>query len=173
MIASSDLRNTRLPLNHGVGHMPALGFGTLIPDKVVTISCDQRRTGSRISTLRLCRAISERARGRRGIANRTCRCGDRAGQTSSSPQSCGIPIIGPSAWNRPSRGVWTDSGSSIWISTSFILRLHFNRETSRIRGIKTAMSSTTTEWLCSIPGERWKVSSTAAGAGPSDCLTSL
>jgi alcohol dehydrogenase (NADP+) len=38
MIASSDLRNRRLPLNHGVGQMPALGFGTLIPDKVVTIA---------------------------------------------------------------------------------------------------------------------------------------
>jgi len=38
VIASSDLRNRRLPLNHGVGQMPALGFGTLIPDKVVTIA---------------------------------------------------------------------------------------------------------------------------------------
>jgi alcohol dehydrogenase (NADP+) len=38
MIASSDFRNTRLPLNHGSGHMPVLGFGTLIPDKAVTIT---------------------------------------------------------------------------------------------------------------------------------------
>ena len=38
MIASSDFRDTRLPLNHGSGHMPALGFGTLIPDKAVTIT---------------------------------------------------------------------------------------------------------------------------------------
>jgi aldehyde reductase len=37
MIESSDLRITRLPLNHGAGHMPALGFGTLIPDAAVTI----------------------------------------------------------------------------------------------------------------------------------------
>jgi alcohol dehydrogenase (NADP+) len=29
---------TRIPLHHGVGHMPALGFGTLIPDAAVTIS---------------------------------------------------------------------------------------------------------------------------------------
>ena len=40
MIESSDLRMTRIPLNHGAGHMPALGFGTLIPDAAVTISCD-------------------------------------------------------------------------------------------------------------------------------------
>jgi alcohol dehydrogenase (NADP+) len=38
MIESSDFRNTRLPLNHGAGHMPVLGFGTLIPDAATTIS---------------------------------------------------------------------------------------------------------------------------------------
>jgi alcohol dehydrogenase (NADP+) len=36
MIESSDLRMTTMPLNHGAGHMPALGFGTLIPDPAVT-----------------------------------------------------------------------------------------------------------------------------------------
>jgi len=38
MIESSDLRLARLPLNHGGGQMPALGFGTLIPDAAVTRS---------------------------------------------------------------------------------------------------------------------------------------
>jgi alcohol dehydrogenase (NADP+) len=38
MIESSDLRMMRIPLNHGAGHMPALGFGTLIPDAAATIS---------------------------------------------------------------------------------------------------------------------------------------
>jgi alcohol dehydrogenase (NADP+) len=38
MIESSDLRMTRIPLSHGAGHMPALGFGTLIPDAAVTIT---------------------------------------------------------------------------------------------------------------------------------------
>ena len=37
MTESSDLRLTRMPLNNG-GHMPALGFGTLIPDAAATIS---------------------------------------------------------------------------------------------------------------------------------------
>ena len=36
MNASSDLRMTKIPLNLGAGHMPALGFGTLIPDAAVT-----------------------------------------------------------------------------------------------------------------------------------------
>jgi len=32
----SDLRLTKIPLHNGAGHMPALGFGTLIPDLAVT-----------------------------------------------------------------------------------------------------------------------------------------
>src|SRR6201988_689173 len=38
MNASSDLRMTRIPLSQGAGQMPALGFGTLIPDAAVTIT---------------------------------------------------------------------------------------------------------------------------------------
>lgn len=38
MIESSDLRLKRIPLGHGAGHIPALGFGTLIPDAAVTIT---------------------------------------------------------------------------------------------------------------------------------------
>jgi alcohol dehydrogenase (NADP+) len=38
MFESADLRMTRIPLNHGAGHMPALGFGTLIPGAAVTIT---------------------------------------------------------------------------------------------------------------------------------------
>src|SRR5277367_454351 len=37
-VPSSDLRMTRIPLSHGSGRMPALGFGTLIPDAAVTIT---------------------------------------------------------------------------------------------------------------------------------------
>src|SRR5215471_17680950 len=38
MTESSDLRMKKLPLSHGGGQMPALGFGTLIPDPAVTIT---------------------------------------------------------------------------------------------------------------------------------------
>ena len=38
MIESSDLRMMRMPLNHGAGQMPVLGFGTLIPGAAATIS---------------------------------------------------------------------------------------------------------------------------------------
>src|ERR1700723_4699353 len=36
MIESPDLRLTRMPLNNGAGHMPALGFGTPISDPALT-----------------------------------------------------------------------------------------------------------------------------------------
>ncbi len=38
MIDSSDFRTKTVPLNYGTGHMPVLGFGTLIPDAAATIS---------------------------------------------------------------------------------------------------------------------------------------
>lgn len=38
MTESSDFRTKRLPLNHGGGSMPVLGFGTLIPDSATTIT---------------------------------------------------------------------------------------------------------------------------------------
>jgi diketogulonate reductase-like aldo/keto reductase len=36
MLATDDLRDTKIPLNNGSGAIPALGFGTLIPDPVAT-----------------------------------------------------------------------------------------------------------------------------------------
>ena len=35
---SQDIRLTRIPLAHNAGQIPALGFGTLIPDPAVTVS---------------------------------------------------------------------------------------------------------------------------------------
>ena len=36
MVEPDNLRDTKIPLNNGSGAMPALGFGTLIPDPVAT-----------------------------------------------------------------------------------------------------------------------------------------
>jgi alcohol dehydrogenase (NADP+) len=38
MTESSDLRMRKMPLSHGAGQMPALGFGTLISDPAVTMT---------------------------------------------------------------------------------------------------------------------------------------
>ncbi len=49
MIESSDFRSRTIELNHGGGRMPALGFGTLIPDAATTTSAtrDALETGYR------------------------------------------------------------------------------------------------------------------------------
>src|SRR5271154_7600496 len=36
MVEPDSIRYTKIPLNNGSGAMPALGFGTLIPDPVAT-----------------------------------------------------------------------------------------------------------------------------------------
>ncbi len=36
MVEPDNLRYTKIPLNNGSGAIPALGFGTLIPDPVAT-----------------------------------------------------------------------------------------------------------------------------------------
>jgi alcohol dehydrogenase (NADP+) len=38
MMDSAEFRLTKIPMHHGTGQMPALGFGTLIPDPALTIS---------------------------------------------------------------------------------------------------------------------------------------
>jgi alcohol dehydrogenase (NADP+) len=38
MIESSDFRTAKIPLSHGAGQLPVLGFGTLIPDAATTRS---------------------------------------------------------------------------------------------------------------------------------------
>ena len=46
MTDSLDLRRTRLPLSNGSGCMPALGFGTLIPDLTETITATRNALGA-------------------------------------------------------------------------------------------------------------------------------
>src|ERR1700730_11277133 len=46
MIDLSDFRTKRIPLSHGAGHIPVLGFGTLIPDPAATISATRDALGA-------------------------------------------------------------------------------------------------------------------------------
>jgi alcohol dehydrogenase (NADP+) len=46
MIESSDFQTRRMPLNRGAGHMPVLGFGTLIPDASATIIATRAALGA-------------------------------------------------------------------------------------------------------------------------------
>src|SRR3954466_10855955 len=63
MLATDDLRYTKLPLNNGSGAIPALGFGTLIPDPAAT------RAASKAALEAGCRVLgtSERYRTEREV----------------------------------------------------------------------------------------------------------
>ena len=142
MVELADLRTTRIPLSGGAGRIPALGFGTLIPDPALTVSAtrDALAAGFRHFD------CAERYGNEREVGTALqagLRDGNIAREDISSPRSCGIQITGLSASSRLSRLVSTDSDLSTWISTLFTLPLPFNPGKIRIRGIKTAMCSTT------------------------------
>ena len=100
MIESSDFRTMRMPLGHGVGQMPVLGFGTLIPGAAATISAtkDALEAGFRHFDCAE-RYKNEREVGR-GVAGRSYRRRELLAKTSLSRQSCGTRIIGPNASNQ-------------------------------------------------------------------------
>jgi diketogulonate reductase-like aldo/keto reductase len=138
-----NLRYTKIPLTNASGTIPALGFGTLIPDATATISATRDALEAGFGHF----DCAERYRNEREVGE-ALQAGLAAGGIAREDI-----FVTTKLWNsnhRPERvepafeGVWTDSGSTIWISTSFTLRLHFNPGTSRSRGIKTAMSFTTT-----------------------------
>ena len=58
MTASEALRQSCIDLAHGSGAMPAVGFGTLIPDLVGDQAGHHDRLGSRLPALRLRRTVS-------------------------------------------------------------------------------------------------------------------
>ena len=43
MIEPDNLRYTKIALSNGAGAIPALGFGTLIPDPIAHPKCDHGR----------------------------------------------------------------------------------------------------------------------------------
>lgn len=118
--------------------MPDLGFGTLIPDAAVTISAtrDALDAGFRHFD------CAERYRNEREVGEAL-----QAGLTANGLAREDI-FITTKLWNtnhRPERvepafeGSLRGSGSTIWIFTSFTLRLRFSRAMSRIPAMKMAM----------------------------------
>jgi len=128
-----------MPLNNGAGHMPALGFGTLIPDAALT------RTATRDALDAGFRHFdcAERYRNEREVGDAL-----QAGLAANGIARENI-FVTTKLWNsnhRPERvePAFEASLHRLSVSTSFTLPMHFNRAMSRIRGIKTAMSSMTT-----------------------------
>ena len=59
MGTSDTLRYRKIPLVHGSGAIPAVGFGTLIPDPLVTRQATETALESGISTFRLCGTLPQ------------------------------------------------------------------------------------------------------------------
>ena len=142
MTAPSDLRGTKLPLRHGAGLIPALGFGTLIPDAAETISATRYALAAGFRHF----DCAERYRNEREVGEAL-----QAGLAAEGIAREDI-FVTTKLWNtnhRPERvepafeASLADSRSTIWISTSFTLHSRLNRGTSRIPGMQAAISSMT------------------------------
>ena len=59
MTTSDTLRYTRIHLTHGSGAIPAVGFGTLIPDPLATKQATKAALEDGISTSRLCGTLPQ------------------------------------------------------------------------------------------------------------------
>ncbi len=70
MVETDNLRFTKLPLSNGSGAIPALGFGTLIPDPVATKNATRAALEAGFRQL----DASERYRNEKGVT-RTSLCG--------------------------------------------------------------------------------------------------
>ena len=77
MVESDNLRYTRIALNNGSGAIPALGFGTLIPDPMATRTATKAALEAGFRQL----DASERYRNEQESANRCRRC-SRQGRSS-------------------------------------------------------------------------------------------
>ena len=139
-----------MPLSHGAGHMPVLGFGTRIPDAAATISAtrDALEAGFRHFD------CAERYRNEREV-----------GEALQAGLADGIArediFVTSKLWNtnhRPERvePAFEASLGRLGLNYLDLYLSHtpfaFNQGTTRIRGIKTATFSTTAASLCSIPG---------------------
>ena len=78
MIAASDFRATKLPLSHGAGLMPALGFGTLIADRAETISATINALAAGFRHFDCAERYRNEGEVGEAIAGRTCRSRNRA-----------------------------------------------------------------------------------------------
>ena len=133
MATSDTLRYTRIPLSHGSGAIPAVGFGTLIPDPVATKQATE--TALKIGFRHL--DCAERYRNEEAVGDamqEAFKSGRICGRTFSLPRNYGTPIIVPSGSNPPSTRVVGDCNSIMSIAISSILPLPFDPATSRTRG---------------------------------------
>ena len=136
MATPDTLRYTRIPLTHGSGAIPAVGFGTLIPDPLATKQAT--KTALEVGFRHL--DCAERYRNEEAVGDamqEAFKAGRSGGRTSSLPRSYGTPIIVLNGSNPPLTQVAGDCSSTMSIAISSIPLLPFNPATSRTRGTST------------------------------------
>src|SRR5258707_15357484 len=97
MAAPDSLRDARIPLTHGSGAIPALGFGTLIPDPLVT----KQATKAALETGFRHLDCSERYRNEQAVGE-AMQAVLKAGRISREDR-----VVPPKRWNKkqtPERG---------------------------------------------------------------------
>jgi aldehyde reductase len=171
MIESSDFRTARIPLNHGAGQMPVLGFGTLIPEAAVTKSAtrDALATGFRHFD------CAERYRNEREVGE-ALQAGVAAGGIAREDI-----FVTTKLWNtnhRPERvqPAFEASLDRLGLNDLDLYLIHTpyafqpgDEQDPRDQNGNILYDHGVT---CSRPGGRWRILWTAADAGPSDCLIS-
>ena len=133
MTTSDILRYTRIP-THGSGSIPAAGFGTLIPDPLVTKQAIKAALEAGFRHL----DCAERYRNEAAVGEaiqEAFTAGTLLRETCSLPQSCGTPIIVQSGSSLPSKRAAGDCNLTISIAISSIRPLLFDPATIRTRGI--------------------------------------
>ena len=138
MIATDNLRYTKLALSNGAGAIPALGFGTLIPDPIATKNATKAALEAGFRAL----DTAERYRTEKEVGEAmkdVFKAGEIKRRMCMSPRNSGTLIIVLSASNRPSRRALRNSSSIISIFISSTPLSPSNLETSKTRGTPTAM----------------------------------
>ena len=139
MAAPDTLRYAKIPLTHGSGAIPALGFGTLIPDPLAT----EQATKTALEVGFRHFDCSERYRNEQAV-------GDAMQEVfkAGTIQRKDV-FVTTKLWNnnhrpervKPSRRVASDCDSTMSIAISSIPPLPSNRATSRTRGTSAARLS--------------------------------
>ena len=138
MVEPDNLRYTKIALNDGSGAMPALGFGTLIPDPVATKNATKAALEAGFRQL----DTSERYRTEKEVGEAMQEV-FKAGKIKRQDV-----FVATKLWNnnhRPERvapafeASLSNSNSTMSISISFTPPLPSSLATSRSRGTRTAM----------------------------------
>ena len=146
MPESAKLRDTKLALRNGTGALPALGFGTLIPDPVATKNATKAalQIGFRaLDTAERYRTESEVGEAIKEVLGAGEIRREDLFIITKTLEHQSSPGAGRSWPSRPASTRSCSSTTSISISST--PRSPFNPETRKTQGMRTAMSSMTKE----------------------------